>query len=91
LVAAVELKDTSLVGFRDRAATNYTVTANALKELSGVFKEISTFDLKPETADQFKSRLESLKTVMEKMTTVDAEERKISSEFNTYCGVAPAK
>ncbi len=90
-VAAVKLEDQTLIGLRDRAVKNYGVTVTSLNEMSGIFKEISTFELKPETAQTFKSRLESLKTVMEKMSSVDAEEQKIASEFNTYCGVTPAK
>jgi hypothetical protein len=88
-VAAVELKDTSLIGFRDRAVANYNLSATTLKSMSANFKEISTAKLEPGNAEQLKSRLNALQESAAKMTEVDNEEKKISSEFNTYCGVTP--
>jgi hypothetical protein len=89
-VGAVDLKDTTLVGFRDRAVANYGTTATTLKQMQGLFQEMSTMELSPANAEKMKTKMQALQEISVKMNGVDAAEKKVSSEFNTYCEVTPA-
>jgi len=86
-VNAAELKDEKLVGYRDRAVTTYSTASKSLTEIADILVKFTKVEANESGQKQIKDSLKDLQKASTVLETVDMDEKAISSEFNTYCGV----
>lgn len=86
-VKAAELKDEKLMGYRDRAVTTYSTASQSLTQVADILVQFTTVEANAAGQKQIKESLKDLQKATSVLETVDKDEKDISSEFNTYCGV----
>lgn len=86
-VKAAELKDEKLVGYRDRSVTAYSTASKSLKEVADILVTFTKVEANAAGQKQIKDSLKNLQKATTVLETVEKDEKTISSEFNTYCGV----
>lgn len=86
-VKAAELKDEKLVDYRDRAVTTYSTASKSLTEVADILAKFTKVEANEAGQKQIKDSLKDLQKASTVLDTVDKDEKAVSSEFNTYCGV----
>jgi hypothetical protein len=86
-VKATELKDEKLVGYRDRAVTAYSTASKSLTQVADILVKFTKVEANEAGQKQIKDSLKDLQKATTVLETVDKDEKAISTEFNTYCGV----
>ena len=86
-VKAADLKDEKLVGYRDRAVTTYSTASKSLTEVADILAKFTKVEANEAGQKQIKDSLKDLQKASTVLDTVDKDEKAVSSEFNTYCGV----
>ena len=75
------------MGYRDRAVTTYSTASQSLTQVADILVQFTTIEANAAGQKQIQESLKDLQKATSVLETVDKDEKDISSEFNTYCGV----
>ena len=86
---ATELKDETLVQFRDEYVTIIRGYSSALTEASGAIGSIVNVQSEEELPTQIEQSQAQVTTAVEKIQQLSQQESQIIQEVNEYCGAVP--
>jgi hypothetical protein len=88
-MAALALKDTGLMSFRDRALASLAKRTSILKEVETELQRVNSTAAIMRNAQEGNISMQPLQSIMAKMDDVDVTEKKNVSAFNLYCKATP--
>jgi hypothetical protein len=88
-MAALELKDMGLVGFRDRSVANLAKRITILKQIEAELQRVNGVASAVRDGDEGFISMQPLQSIIGKMEDVDVAEKKNVGAFNFYCEIRP--
>ncbi len=82
----VELQDSQLVGYRDRAVGIYADASKSLKDVGDVLQQFTKLEVNEEGEKMIGTSLKKLEVAMQNIQKAHQEELTMTKEFNEYCG-----